>query len=282
MNPLLALHPAALLRTRYRVCWWTVLVLLSVPALMLCREAAFGVLGPNPLETMERDSGRWALVCLGLTLSITPLRHVLVRLSIAAGLPDGRRLEDWNPLVRMRRMVGLCAFAYAVLHVGLYLDLDAGWEVTEVLRALREKPYVIAGAVAFLALVPLAVTSNQASMRALGRRWKTLHRLVYLAAIAACLHFVWMTKPGVLTPYPYVAVVGLLLAHRLAVLLRPVGDPVRDGGDEVPARVPSTRGRVSAARARQRTASAPAPAHARVPVPILSTPPTAKEKEHVA
>lgn len=281
MSALLALHPAVWLRERYRTCWWTVLVLLSLPALTLYRDAALGLLGPNPLETLERDTGRWALVCLALSLAIAPLRHLLVRLSVAAGLRAGRRLEDWNPLVRMRRMTGLCAFAYAVLHVGLYLDLDANWDAAEVLRAFREKPYVVAGAVAFLALVPLALTSNHASMRALGRRWKVLHRLVYVAAMAACLHFVWMTKPGVLTPYPYVTVVGLLLVHRLVVFLRPVGDPVRDGGDEVPARAAAVRHRAPAASvhakaARQRGPVAPAP------VPILSSPPTAKEKEHVA
>ncbi len=230
------LHPARLLRERYRICWWTLLGLLALPALSLFHGAWSGTLGANPLERIERDTGRWAIVCLTLSLAVTPGRKLLARTMTVVRSPLGKRLSDWNPLVRMRRMIGLMAFAYAALHVGAYLELDVGWEWRELLGGLREKPYVLAGALAFLALIPLAATSTDAAIRRLGRHWKRLHRLTYVAAIAAALHFLWMSKPGVLTAYPYVGAIAALLGYRVLVALRPGFDPRRDGGDEIPER----------------------------------------------
>jgi len=232
-----ALHPARLLKDHYRRCWWTLLALLVLPALSLFQSAWSGTLGANPLERIERDTGRWAIICLTLSLAITPGRGVLASTMTLVRSPLGKRLSDWNPLVRMRRMIGMMAFAYAAVHIGVYLELDVGWEWIELLRSLREKPYVLAGALAFLMLVPLAATSTDRAMRRMGRHWKRLHRLSYVAAIAGALHFLWLSKPGVFAAYPYVGAIAALLGYRLVVALRPGFDPRRDGGDEVPERL---------------------------------------------
>lgn len=261
-----ALHPVRLLKERYRSCWWTLLVLLALPALSLFHSAWSGTLGANPLESIERDTGRWAIVCLSLSLAVTPGRKLLARTMTLVRSPIGKRLSDWNPLVRMRRMIGLMAFAYAALHVGAYLELDVGWEWHELLNGLREKPYVLAGAFAFLMLIPLAATSTDGAIRRLGRHWKRLHRLSYVAAIAAALHFLWLSKPGVFTAYPYVGAIAVLLGYRVLVALRPGFDPRRDGGDEVPER-PRTMG------------SSPGPA---VPEQSESSEPSLNRKEYSA
>ena len=261
-----ALHPARLLKERYRICWWTLLALLASPALLLLHSAWSDTLGANPLERIERDTGRWAIVCLTLSLAVTPGRKILARTMTFVRSPHGKRLSDWNPLVRMRRMIGLMAFAYAALHVGAYLELDVGWEWRELIGSLGEKPYVLAGALAFLTLIPLAATSTDAAIRRLGRHWKRLHRLTYVAAIAAALHFLWMSKPGVLTAYPYVGAIVALLGYRALVAMRPGFDPRRDGGDEVPERP-------------QATGSTPAPA---VPQHPESTEPSLNRKEYSA
>lgn len=245
-----AFHPARLLKDHYRGCWWAVLALLVLPALSLLQSAWTGTLGPNPLERIERDTGRWAIVCLALSLAVTPGRKLLARTMTLLRSPAGRRLSDWNPLVRMRRMIGLTAFTYAAMHVGAYLELDVAWEWAEILRSLREKPYLLAGAVAFLMLIPLAATSTDAAMRRMGRHWKRLHRLSYVAAIAGALHFLWLSKPGVFTAYPYAGAIAALLGYRVFVALRPGFDPRRDGGDEVPER-PRAPGAVAAPAAPQ-------------------------------
>lgn len=260
----MTLHPAALLKKHYRLCWWSVLVLLCLPGAMLVSDVWRETLGPNPLERLERDTGRWALVSLAIALAITPARRMLSRIMVANRSRDGKRLSDWNALVRMRRMIGLVAFAYGLIHVVIFLELDMGWDWTQIVQAFRDKPYIMAGVVAFLSLLPLAATSTDAAMRRLGARWKRLHRLTYLAAVAACLHFVWLSKPGVPDPYPYVAVITLLLAYRAVLRLKPGFDSGRDGGDEVPER----------------------PSAANIPVPeghsVVRPPEPSPEKESIA
>ncbi len=238
----MSLHPATLLKDHYRLCWWGVLVLLCLPAVMLAREAWQEALGPNPLEQLERVTGRWALVNLAIALAITPARRVLSRLMVVIRSRAGKRLSDWNALVRMRRMIGLVAFAYGLVHVVVFLELDIGWDWVAITEAFRDKPYIAAGVVAFVTLLPLAATSTDAAMRRLGRLWKRLHRLTYVAACAACLHFVWLSKPGVFDPYPYVAVILFLLAYRAVLWLKPGFDSGRDAGDEVPERPSRPKG----------------------------------------
>jgi len=160
-----------------------------------------GELGANPVEFVTRSTGTWALVMLCLTLAVTPLR----------------RLSGWNALVRLRRMLGLFAFFYASLHFTVFLWLEHWFDLAAMLLDVLERPFVTAGFLAFLLMVPLAATSTQAMVRRLGSRWLTLHRLVYLIAPLAVLHF-WWHKAGkneFTEPAVYGAVIALLLAARL-------------------------------------------------------------------
>jgi sulfoxide reductase heme-binding subunit YedZ len=213
--------------------FYSVLVL---PALVVGIQAWRGTLGTNPLEVLVREPGHWALVFLLCTLTVTPLRHMGVRVARLLGRPWGRRLADWNALVRLRRPLGLACFAYALIHLLVYAVLDLDLDAGEFINDLRHKPFVIAGLACFTLLLPLAVTSTDAWMRRLKRNWKRLHGLVYPAALIAMLHFVWLSKPGVTRPYGYGAVLAVLLGYRLAIRFWPGAalPPLTD--DEAPER----------------------------------------------
>ncbi len=159
-------------------------------------------LGANPAEALIRSSGDWALRALCLALAITPLRE----------------LTRMAALARFRRMLGLFAFFYAVLHFLAYVAFDQGFDLGEVLRDVAQRPFILVGVLALLVLAALAATSPQRAVRALGgRRWKALHRTVHLAAALALLHFYWMRsgKNDVAEVAWYAALVALLWAWRL-------------------------------------------------------------------
>ena len=206
-------HPSALVA----LAWG----LMAVPGLRLAWETARGSLGTNPLEIVVHTPAHWALILLIAVLVVTPLRHALVASSRLLGVRWGRRFADWNWLVRLRRPIGLASFAYAVTHVGLYawFDLDLDW--LEFVVDVRRKPYVLAGLAAFVLLVPLALTSSDAWVRRLKRRWKLVHSLIYPAAVLVALHFAWLSKPGVTAPYGYMLAIFALLAYRVIVRWRP-------------------------------------------------------------
>jgi methionine sulfoxide reductase heme-binding subunit len=195
--------------------------LAALPALLLANQVLRGTLGTNPLEILVRRPGHWALVLLTCVLGLTPLRHALVAISRWRGSHWGRRFSDWNWLVYLRRPLGLASFVHATAHLALYawLDLDLEWH--EFVQDLQSKPCVLAGIAAFLLLVPLAVTSTNAWMRRLKRNWKRLHWLVYPAALLAALHFIWLSKPGVIDPCGYAGAIVALLAYRVVARWRP-------------------------------------------------------------
>ncbi len=139
-----------------------------------------------------------------LTLAVTP----------------ARRLLGWAALARYRRTLGLLTFSYATLHVLTYVSLDLAFELSLILEDLTERPYIMAGATAFFSMVPLALTSTRAWIRRLGARWVTLHKLVYVAAIAAVIHFLWLVKADLMEPLIYAALAGLLLGARVVWKLR--------------------------------------------------------------
>jgi sulfoxide reductase heme-binding subunit YedZ len=118
-------------------------------------------------------------------------------------------------------MIGLCAFFYAALHFVTYIGLDHFFDFGAVGNDIVKRPYVTAGFIAFVIMVPLALTSNAAMIRRLGKRWQQLHRWVYVAAIAAVIHFYWLVKADISRPAQYGAVLALLLGYRLFVLWRP-------------------------------------------------------------
>ena len=155
-------------------------------------------LGADPVAEIEHRLGLWALRFLMITLAITPLRQ----------------LTGWSVLVRFRRMLGLYAFAYASLHFAAYLGLDLRGFWAQVFQDITKRPYITVGFIAWLLLVPLAVTSTTGWIKRLGRNWARLHKLVYVIAVLAVLHFWWLVKSDVREPAMYAGIAGLLLGWR--------------------------------------------------------------------
>ena len=182
-----------------------VFLLCLIPFGQLAYNAYTGDLGVNPIETITRFTGSWALIFLLGSLAVTPLR----------------RLTRWNELIKFRRMLGLFAFSYALAHFSTYLVLDLFFDWAAIGKDILKRPYVTAGFTAFVLMIPLAITSSAAMIRRLGKRWQQLHRLVYLAAIGGVIHFYWLVKADIRRPAQYGAVLALLLGYRLVVKLRP-------------------------------------------------------------
>lgn len=170
------------------------------PLALLGWRIAHDALGANPVEAINRFTGDWALRFLLITLAITPLR----------------RLTGFNLLVRWRRMLGLFAFFYATLHITSFVWIDQGFDVDEIIKAVIKRPFITVGFLAFVLLIPLALTSTNAMVRRLGgKRWQQLHRLVYVIGGLAVLHFFWMVKSDIREPLLYAAILLLLLGYRL-------------------------------------------------------------------
>jgi sulfoxide reductase heme-binding subunit YedZ len=158
------------------------------------------LLGANPIETLIRDSGTWALRFLLITLAITPLRWIL----------------GWNQIVSFRRMLGLYAFFYAVLHMLLYLGLDQFFDINEIIKDIIKRPFITVGFIGFISLIPLAITSTNRMIKRLGaKRWKKLHKLTYFIAAVSCLHFYMLVKADKLEPIIYLGLLLSLFAIRL-------------------------------------------------------------------
>ena len=174
-----------------------------VPAVWYFYAGITDQLGADPQNVLERALGLWALRFLVASLAITPLRRL--------GGPN---------LIRYRRAIGLLAFYYATLHLTVYMVLDKGLDLTAIVADIVKRPYITVGMLAFAVLVPLAVTSNGPMIRRLGGAWNRLHRLVYLAAAAAALHFIMLVKVWPLEPLIYAALVAALLLYRLFNYLR--------------------------------------------------------------
>ena len=189
-------------------------LLMALPALLLAGQAWFGGLGVNPLEQLMRVPARWSLGLLLLALAVAPLRDGAVRWAVWAGAGHGKRLADWNWLVRLRRPIGLACFFYAALHLGVYLGLDLGGSWPELLADLADKPFIALGGLSFCGLLLLAATSTDGWMRRLKRNWKRLHRLIFPCAVLAQLHYMLLSKPGVEGPGWYGAALLCLLGCR--------------------------------------------------------------------
>ena len=187
-----------------------VFVLCLLPLAWLVWGAATDQLGANPAEALIRGLGDWTLRFLCLALAVTPLR-----------------LHTRTPqLARYRRMLGLFVFFYACLHLLAYGWLDMGLQVADIGRDILKRPFILVGFACWLLLLPLALTSTNRAVRALGgRAWQTLHRLVYLVAGLALLHFFWMRsgKNDYAEVALYAAIIGVLLLERLFRYLKPRG-----------------------------------------------------------
>ncbi|WEF32529.1 sulfite oxidase heme-binding subunit YedZ [Pseudoduganella chitinolytica] len=178
-----------------------VFVLALVPLARLVWLTLAGAL-VEPLQFITRSTGDWTLYFLCIALAVTPLR----------------RLAKWNWLLKLRRMVGLFAFFYALLHFLTFLWFDHFFDVAGMLKDVAKRPFILVGFIAFVLLIPLAVTSTNAMVRRLGgKRWQWLHRLVYVVAPLGVLHFWWMkaAKHDLAQPMLFVAIVALLLGIRV-------------------------------------------------------------------
>lgn len=170
------------------------------PALWLAVGAWRGSLGVNPVEKLTLATGQWTLRLLAAALAVTPLR----------------RLLGWPELIRFRRMLGLFAFFYALVHMFTYVWLDQFFDWDEIARDIVKRRFITAGMAAFAAMLPLAFTSTRGWIARLGgKRWRRLHRLVYLAAAAGVIHFWWKVKSEVREPAIYALLFAVLLLARL-------------------------------------------------------------------
>ena len=240
--------------------------LCSTPALWLAWETLSGSLGVNPLDRLLRFTGHWALILLLVTLAVTPARRLSMRISRHIAARWGRRLSDWNWLIRLRRQLGLFCFFYASLHLSLYLALDAGLDALNAVTDFIERPFMLVGLAAFVLLVPLAATSNQAAIRRLGRHWQRLHRLSYVIAVLAVTHYWLQMKADDIRPLPDSAVLLALLAARALAWRR--GE--RDAGLEAPERagVAPAKPHLPRAGAAEISRSDSAACHATRPAPV--------------
>jgi sulfoxide reductase heme-binding subunit YedZ len=182
-------------------------LLCLAPLAWLVYAAATNQLGANPAEALIRRLGDWTLRGLWLTLTITPLRE----------------LTGLAALARFRRMLGVFSFAYASLHLLAYGWLDMGLEMADIAQDIAKRPFILMGFTAWLLMLPLAATSFNRAIKALGaKRWQVLHKAVYAVAVIGLMHFIWMRagKNNFIEPAVYGALLALLLGWRLMRALR--------------------------------------------------------------
>ncbi|HUK03405.1 MAG TPA: protein-methionine-sulfoxide reductase heme-binding subunit MsrQ [Steroidobacteraceae bacterium] len=193
---------------RYRFLYKpSVFILCLIPALWLTAGAVGwgGVdLGPDPVAHLLHSCGKTALNLVLITLLVTPVR----------------RISGLTHLLRLRRMLGLFAFFYVVLHFCVYVVLDQEMNLAGVVKDVAKRPYITIGFAALLMLIPLAITSTNRMMRRLGRRWQKLHRLIYVIAILGVWHYYWQVKRDVREPLIYAGMLAVLLGYRLVVRRR--------------------------------------------------------------
>lgn len=172
-----------------------------LPAAWIGWQLRHNGLGPEPSETLQAFTGTWTLNFLLLTLCISP----------------ARALTGQHWLLRLRRMLGLFAFAYALLHLFSFIGYDHGFDLTAIARDVLKRPFIAVGLAALLLMVPLAATSNATAIRRLGgRKWQELHRNIYLIAILGCVHLLWQSRPEELpATLSYAVFLGLLLWWRV-------------------------------------------------------------------
>lgn len=179
-------------------------LLCLLPFAILLWAAFNDGLGANPVEKLTHETGQWGLRLLLLTLALTPLRQWT---GVAA-------------FVRFRRMLGLYCFSYICCHFLIWFVADHSFDPASMLEDIVKRPFITLGFSAFVLLIPLALTSNQAMIRRLGKKWKTLHQLVYLILLLGLLHFVWLVKADYLEPGIYAIIGVILLLHRIGPIKR--------------------------------------------------------------
>ena len=182
-----------------------VFVACLVPLVALVWNAVTDNLGANPIEAITRQTGTWTLRFLLITLAVTPVR----------------RLTGWNRVIQLRRMLGLFAFFYGVLHFVTYVWLDQFFLVQEIMADVMQRPFITVGFLSFVLLIPLAITSTTKMIKRLGGKWwQRLHRVVYGIAIGGVVHYLWLVKADVRSPLMYGGLLAMLLGYRVWVQVR--------------------------------------------------------------
>ncbi len=182
-----------------------VFLLCLIPAGLLAWNLFTGNLSANPIKDITEETGTWTLRLVMITLAVTPLRKTF----------------GWNRLGRVRRMLGLFTFMYATLHFFTYVWLDQFFDVESILADIPKRPFILAGFTAFVLFIPLAVTSTAGWVRRLGgKRWRLLHRAVYVSAVAGVIHYLWLVKADIQRPVTYGVILAILLGYRLVDFLR--------------------------------------------------------------
>jgi methionine sulfoxide reductase heme-binding subunit len=180
-----------------------------IPLGLLGLKAYQGNLGANPIEVITHSTGDWTIRFLLITLSITPLR----------------RITGWQGWIRFRRMLGLYAFFYGLLHLTTWLWLDKFFDVHEMIADILKRRFITVGMAALLLMFPLALTSTKGWIRRLGKRWTKLHRLIYVSATLGVVHYWWLVKADVSKPETYAAILALLLGARVVLAARKRSQP---------------------------------------------------------
>src|SRR5262245_46147273 len=181
-----------------------------IPLVLLLWDLYHKRVGPNPLQFVTTTTGMLTLIFLSLTVAITPLRKIF-------GI---------NSLVKIRRMLGLFAFFYGALHLLTYIWFDRAFNIISVGQDVVKRPFILAGMLAFILMVPLAITSTNKMVKRLGgKRWAKLHRLVYLSAIAGVVHFWMLVKSDTRLPLTFAFILLFLLGYRLLAKYAPVNPP---------------------------------------------------------
>lgn len=186
-------------KTKNRCLWWLLFLSALIPLGWLIRNILINNLGPDPADAVVLYTGEWTINFLWAALAVTPLRMLM----------------RWNWLAKYRRMIGLYALFYAVLHVLAFLTFILEWNGARILEELVERPYIIVGALAFAILIPLGITSYGPLMRRMGKQWVRLHRLVYVAGILALVHIIWQVRSDYTEAAVYGAILALLFAVRI-------------------------------------------------------------------
>jgi sulfoxide reductase heme-binding subunit YedZ len=180
----------------------TLFLLALVPLIKLGYGGLMDMLGANPIEKITRNTGFWTLTFLLITLTTSPLR----------------RLSGWNWLIRLRRMFGLFAFFYGSLHFLTYLVLDQFFDWDAILKDIVKRPYITVGFPSFVLMILMAITSTDAMIRRIGgKRWRLLHRLVYLSAVGGVVHYWWLVKKDLTNPITFAVLLALLFGIRLII-----------------------------------------------------------------
>lgn len=190
-----------------------IFILLLVPFLWMAYQAVFlpQALGADPAKSLVDQTGLWAIRMILLALAITPLRII-----------SGN--SQW---IHIRRMTGLYAFFYALVHFLVYITFFLQLDLSRIYQEIIHRPYIIVGAIALLLYIPLVVTSTHAWQRRLKRNWAKLHKLVYAIGILGVIHMTWLKKIGLLDTWPYVLILVVLLLIRLWPRLKKLQNPAK-------------------------------------------------------